>query len=123
MTASATPERLSVMAGLVLVMLASVPRYLLEGHETRLTLLMIAAAVVIAAAGLHWRLLELDARQQLPALMKRLLVCLLSGGALIAIWQGISLGGLDGVLLLAHGAALGLLLHVIGLLWRRPATG
>lgn len=122
MTASATPERLSVMAGLVLVMLASVPRYLLEGHETRLTLLMIAAAVVTTVAGLHWRFLDANARQQLPALLKRLLACLLGGGLLIAIWQGISLGGLDGVLLLAHGAALGLLLHVVGMLWRRPST-
>ncbi|WP_192034317.1 hypothetical protein [Halomonas sp. YLGW01] len=121
MTASATPERLSVLTGLVLVMLASVPRYLLEGHETRLTLLMMAAVVVIVVGGLHWRLMERGARRQLPVLLKRLVVCLLGGGCLMAIWQGLSLGGLDGVLLLAHGAALGLLLHVVGLPWRRQA--
>jgi len=122
MTASATPERFSVMTGLVLVMLASVPRYVFEGHETRLTLLLMAAAVVTIAAGFHWRMIESSARRQLPGLIKRLLACLLGGGLAIAIWQGVSLGGVDAILLRSHGAALGLLIHVVSLLWRRPAV-
>ncbi|WP_168013058.1 hypothetical protein [Halomonas salinarum] len=122
MKVSATPERLSVMAGLEIVMLSSVPRYLLEGHDTRLTLLIMAAAAVAIAAGLHWRLLDVEARRQLPGLSKRLVACLLGGGLLMAFWQAVSLGGIDGVLLLAHGTALGLLIHVVGLLWHRPGS-
>ncbi|WP_136254492.1 hypothetical protein [Onishia niordana] len=121
MKVSATPERLSVLSGLLIVMLSSVPRYLLEGHDTRLTLLMMAAAAVAIVAALHWRLLEDDARRQLPGLFKRLVACMLGGGLLMAIWQAVSLGGIDGVLLLAHATALGLLIHVVGLLWHRPS--
>ena len=122
MNASATPERFSVMTGLILVMLASLPRYALEGHETRLTLLLMAAGVVAVAASFHWRMLEGSAKRQLPGLLKRLLACLLGGGLAIAVWQLISLGGVDAILLLSHGAALGLLIHVVSLLWRRPAA-
>ncbi|SDF98333.1 hypothetical protein SAMN05216571_103278 [Onishia taeanensis] len=122
MNSSATPERFSVMTGLILVMLASLPRYALEGHETRLTLLLMAAGVVAVAASFHWRMLEGSARRQLPGLLKRLLACLLGGGLAIAVWQLISLGGVDAILLLSHGAALGLLIHVVSLLWRRPAA-
>ena len=45
------------MLGLLVLMLANVPRYLAGGHETRLTLICMACAVVAAVAVMHWRLL------------------------------------------------------------------
>ena len=45
-----SPERISVALGLCVVMLATLPRYMAGGHETRQTLIFFALALVAFAA-------------------------------------------------------------------------
>lgn len=118
MGATPTPERLSLMLGLVLLMLATVPRFLAGGHETRLSLLLIAVAAVVVVAFIHWRMLAGDARRRLPGLLGRLGVSLLAGLAGMGAWHALVTDWIGWQLLLAHGATLGLLLHALWLWWR-----
>ena len=118
MKALPTPERLSIMLGLVVLMLATVPRYLAGGHDNRLTLILMAAAVVAAVSAVHWRMLEPAERQRLPALLGRFGLCLVAGAILMGAWHALFTAWLSWQLLLAHGATLGLLLHVFWLWWR-----
>lgn len=118
MGANPTPERLSLMLGLVLLMLATVPRFLAGGHETRLSLLLIAVAVVVVVAFIHWRMLTGDARRRLPGLLGRLGLGLLAGLAGMGAWHALFTDWIGWQLLLAHGATLGLLLHALWLWWR-----
>ncbi|RTR06273.1 hypothetical protein [Halomonas nitroreducens] len=118
MGATPTPERLSLLVGLAVMMLASVPRYLSGAYQTRLTLLLIAIAAVAVVAVVHWRLLAAEARARLPALMRRLAACLVAGVVAMGAWQGLAAGWGGGALLASHGATLGLLLHALGLWWK-----
>ncbi|BBI50933.1 hypothetical protein HORIV_33540 [Vreelandella olivaria] len=74
-----SPERISVALGLCIVMLATLPRYLAGGHETRQTLIIFALVVVSLATVVQWRLLAVEARRRLPRLCKRLVMMLLLG--------------------------------------------
>lgn len=116
-----SPERLSVMLGLLLVILATLPRYVDEGLNTRLSLLAIVFVVVAAIAIIHWRLLTSTARIQLLPLLRRLGIAVLVGLALMTVWHAFSSAWSRWQILLSHGATLGLLLHVLGLWWK-PAT-
>lgn len=116
-----TPERLSLLLGLGVLMLAAVPRYLAGGHETRLSLLLMALAVVAVVALLQWRLLTTEARRRLPALLRRLALCLGVGLIGMGLWQGLVSGTLVWVLWLSYGATLGLLLHALWLWVRAPS--
>ncbi|ATJ82901.1 hypothetical protein [Halomonas beimenensis] len=118
MGATPTPERFSLLLGLAVVMLVTLPRYLLGGHQSRLTLLGVALVVVIGVALAHWRLLADEARRRLPALLRRLAVCLVAGVALTAGWQLLAAGWQGWAILVSHGATLGLLLHALGLWWK-----
>ncbi|WP_309674535.1 hypothetical protein [Billgrantia campisalis] len=118
--ATPTAERLSVMLGLVVLMLANVPRYLATGHDTQLTLILMAAAAVAAVSVAHWRMLEAAERTRLPALFKRFGLCLVAGGVLMGAWHALFTDWISWQLLLAHGATLGLLLHAVWL-WVRMA--
>ncbi|PMR70776.1 hypothetical protein [Halomonas heilongjiangensis] len=118
MGANPTPERLSLMLGLVLLMLATVPRFLVGGHETRLSLILIAVVAVAAVAFIHWRMLAGDARRRLPGLLGRLGLSLLAGLAGMGAWHALFTDWIGWQLLLAHGATLGLLLHALWLWWR-----
>lgn len=122
MGATPTPERLSLLLGLLALMLASLPRYLLAGHQTRLTLLLIAVAVVAAVALTHWRLLGVASRARLPGLLRRLLACLALGAVVMAGWQGLVAGWQGWPVLASHGATLGLLLHALGLWVTVPSS-
>lgn len=115
---TATPERLSLMLGLLVLMLANVPRYLAGGHENRLTMIGIAIVVVAAVAVMHWRLLAQAGRARLPALIRRLCLALLAGLALMGGWHAMMTAWISWQLLIAHGATLGLLIHAVWLWWR-----
>lgn len=118
---TATPERFSLMLGLLVLMLANVPRYLAGGHESRLTLIYMACAVVTAVAVMHWRLLAHSERARLPILIRRLCFALVAGLALMGGWHALMTDWISWQLLIAHGATLGLLIHAVWLWWR-PAN-
>lgn len=115
-----TPERLSLLLGLALLMLATLPRYLVGGHENRLNLILIALAVVGVVGMLQWRLLAAAQRTRLPRLVGRLGLCLVAGLAGMGGWHALFSDFIGWELLIAHGATLGLLLHALSLWVRAP---
>ena len=121
MAVSATPERLSVMTGVLAAILATVPRYVVNGNQGRLILILLAFAAVATVTGLSWRLLSREARRRFPGLLARLVAMLLLGIGLVALWQ-LFTNGLDGLLLLSHGATLGLLLHALAMGMRQRSA-
>ncbi|TDB05578.1 hypothetical protein [Halomonas marinisediminis] len=114
-----TAERLSLLLGLALLMLASLPRYLVAGHENRFNLMLMALAVVCLVGVLQWRLLDVAGKARLPRLLSRLGLCLLAGLAGMAGWHALFTDFIGWELWLSHGTTLGLLLHALGL-WVRP---
>ena len=82
-----SPKRVSVAVGLCIVMLAALPRYMVGGHETRQTLLLMALVLVAGAAAFQWRMLSQEARQALPALIKRLAIMLVLGALVMGAWH------------------------------------
>ncbi len=122
MNGTPTAERLSLLLGLIVLMLATVPRYLAGDHGNRLSLILLALAVVAAVAVLNWRLLPASERGRLPTLMARFGIALVAGLALMGGWHALFTAWISWQLLLAHGATLGLLLHAVWLWWR-PQPG
>lgn len=116
-----TPERLSIMAGVLAVISATVPRYMADGHQERLILILMTFGVVMIAAVVIWRTLAPEARRQVPGLLGRLLIMLMLGGGLMAFWQAFR-GDVEPLLLLSHGTTLGLGLHALTLGWQRRTT-
>ncbi|WP_299312979.1 hypothetical protein [uncultured Halomonas sp.] len=121
MGAQPSPERISLMLGLILLMLSTIPRYLVGGHDNRLNLILIALAVVAAVAVVQWRMLEAEARTRLPDLLKRLGLCLVVGLAGMGLYHALFTDFIGWELLIAHGATLGLLLHALLLWFRAPS--
>lgn len=121
MTTQPTAERFSLMLGLLVLMVATVPRYLVGGHDTRLSLILMALVVVAVVTVLNWRLLVAEERRRLPALLKRLGLCLVAGAVGMGLWHAVMSDWLSWQLLLAHGATLGLLLHALWL-WGRASS-
>ncbi|MCE8015039.1 hypothetical protein HOP62_02990 [Halomonas sp. MCCC 1A17488] len=113
-----TAERLSLLAGLLILMLATVPRYLAGGHDNRLALIAIVIAVVAVVAVGNWRMLGAGERARLPLLGKRLALSLVAGLAAMGLWHALFTDWVSWQLLIAHGATLGLLLHALWLWWR-----
>ncbi|MDC8804759.1 hypothetical protein PRZ61_15000 [Halomonas pacifica] len=119
---TANSERLSILVGLLAVMLGTLPRYLYGGHRSQLLLLSLAAVAVALVAASHWRLLAAEARGEVPALLRRLGIGLGVGLALMGAWYAPSQGWVAWPRLLSHGLTLGLLLHVMGLWWKRESA-
>ncbi|MDZ7852814.1 MAG: hypothetical protein U5L98_09280 [Halomonas sp.] len=120
MGATPTPERLSLLLGLGILMLATLPRYLAGGHETRLSVMLMALAVVALVILLQWRLLSAEARSRLPALLRRLGLSLVAGTIVMALWHTLTSDFFGWELLVSHGATLGLLLHALSLWVKAP---
>lgn len=106
------------MIGVIAAIVATTPRYIHGGHQGRLVLILVACLAVIIVAFASWRMLRREARRRLPPLLARLLGMLLLGGLLTAFWQ-IFHDDFNGLLLLSHGATLGLLMHALWVGWRR----
>jgi len=117
---TSTAERLSLLLGLGILMLATLPRYLVGGHETHQSLILMALAVVAVASVLQWRQLSSEARSRLPALLRRLGLCLGVGVAVMTLWHALTSDFFGWELLVSHGATLGLLLHALWLWARVP---
>ncbi|WP_442907924.1 hypothetical protein [Halomonas sp. PA16-9] len=105
--APTSPERISVALGLCVVMLATLPRYMAGGHETRQTLIIFALALVAFAAIVQWRLLAVEARRRLPQLCKRLVVMLLLGMVVMGGWHALFTDWISWQVFISHGATLG----------------
>ena len=117
--APSSPERISVLLGVCVVMLATLPRYMAGGPETRQTLIILAFALVAFAAVVQWRLLASDVRRRLPTLCKRLAIMLLLGMLLMAGWHALFTEWISWQVFISHGATLGVLLHALSLWWSR----
>jgi len=117
--APSSPERISVAVGVCMVMLATLPRYMAGGHETRQTLIVIAFAVVSFAGIVQWRLLSVAARQRLPRLLKRLIAMLLLGAVIMGVWHALFTDWISWQVFISHGATLGVLIHTLSLWWSR----
>ena len=121
MTASMTPERLSIMVGVLAAIAATLPRYVAGADQGRLVLILLAFAAVAIVAAVSWRMLAQPARRRLPGLLARLTIMLPLGCLLVALWQWVDQGRVAPLLLLSHGVTLGLLLHALTVGWRRRA--
>ncbi|WP_346798159.1 hypothetical protein R5M92_04485 [Halomonas sp. Bachu 37] len=117
-----TPERFSILAGLSVVIVATVPRYIAAGHDTQLSLILMALAVVATMTLFQWRLLSREARGRLPGLLKRLVVLLIVGVGVMTAWHAVVSDWFSWQLLLSHGTTLGLLLHALGLWWAAESS-
>ncbi|SHL95090.1 hypothetical protein [Vreelandella subglaciescola] len=113
-----SPERISLGAGLCAIMLATLPRYVAGGHDTRLTLVLMAVAAIVLVMGIQWRWLPEEGKQRLPALFTRLLGLLVLGVGASFAWYGMTGSGSGWAVSLSHGATFGLLLYALTL-WRR----
>lgn len=112
-----SPERISVALGLCVVMLATLPRYMAGGYETRQTLIIFAFVLVSLATVVQWRLLTVEARRCLPKLCKRLVMMLMLGMVLMGGWHALFTHWISWQVLISHGATLGVLLHALSLWW------
>ncbi|XQU07131.1 hypothetical protein P4544_10420 [Halomonas sp. LY9] len=112
-----SPQRVSVAIGLCIVMLSALPRYMVGGHETRQTLLLMALALVSVAAAVQWKMLPLSARQALPALLKRLAAMLVLGAVVMGAWHAVFTDWISWQVFISHAATCGLLLHAVSLWW------
>lgn len=110
------------MLGLVLLMLSTLPRYLVGGHDNRFNLILIALVVVAGVAAAHWRLLEAEARARLPRLMGRLGLSMVVGLAGMGLYHVLFTDFIGWELLIAHGTTLGLLLHALSIWLKAPSA-
>ncbi|MDX1467177.1 MAG: hypothetical protein R3215_15890 [Halomonas sp.] len=120
MGATPSAERVSLLVGLGVLMLATLPRYLAAGLETRQSLMLMALVVVAIATLVQWRMLGDEARQRLPGLMRRLGLCLGLGAVGMTAWHALTSDFFGWELVASHGATLGLLLHALWLWVRVP---
>nr|WP_289111160.1 hypothetical protein [uncultured Halomonas sp.] len=102
-----SPKRVSVAVGLCIVMLAALPRYMVGGHETRQTLLLMALVLVAGAAAFQWRMLSQEARQALPALIKRLAIMLVLGALVMGAWHAMFTDWISWQVFISHAATCG----------------
>lgn len=100
-------------------MLATLPRYVAGGHDTRLVLMLGGVVAIAAVMGVQWRWLSQAGRKRLSGLLRRLAAVLALGVVLALSWYA-AVGAAQGwaALGLSHGATLGLLLYAVTL-WRR----
>lgn len=118
MASAPSAERVSLLLGLGVLMLATLPRYLVAGLETRQSLMMMALAAVAIATVVQWRMLEKEARARLPGLLRRLALCLGGGAIGMTAWHALTSDFFGWELIASHGATLGLLLYAVWLWWR-----
>ncbi|QNI03114.1 hypothetical protein HXW73_09330 [Halomonas sp. SH5A2] len=119
----ASANKVSSALGLCVVMLAALPRYMAGGHETRLTLILLALVVVLVATVLQWRLLPHDGRQQLPGMLKRLAIMMMLGVLVMGAWHALFTDWMSWQVFISHASTFGLVAHVISLWWAAEHQG
>lgn len=113
----ASANKVSSAIGLCIVMLAALPRYMVGGHETRLTLILMALVVVLVATVLQWRLLSHDGRQQLSGMLKRLSIMMILGVLVMGAWHALFTDWMSWQVFISHATTFGLVAHVVSLWW------
>ncbi|MBP5982024.1 MAG: hypothetical protein KA748_17720 [Halomonas sp.] len=114
-------ERVSVALGLCVVMLASLPRFMVGGHGTRQTLITMAVVLVASATIAQWRMLTSDSRRKLPKLCLRLALMLVVGAAVMGVWHALFTAWISWQVFISHAATCGLLIHAVSLWWKPKA--
>ncbi|MCW4151807.1 hypothetical protein OM427_20015 [Halomonas sp. 18H] len=117
-----SPARCSLLIGLLVLMLVSVPRYYLGGHDTHLAMLLLGGVGAATLAIYQWWQLSADHRHLLGVLVRRLAALLAAGIVLMGLWQALFATWTGWPVLVSHGATLGLLLHAMGLWWKPSAA-
>lgn len=110
-------NKVSSALGLCVVMFATLPRYMAGGHETRLTLILLALVVVLVATIVQWRLLPRDGRQQLPGMLKRLAIMMMLGVLVMGAWHALFTDWMSWQVFISHASTFGLVAHVVSLWW------
>ncbi|MCO7245306.1 hypothetical protein [Halomonas sp. Mc5H-6] len=114
---AASANKVSSALGLCVVMLAALPRYMAGGHETRLTLILLALVAVLVATVLQWRLLPREGRQQLPGRLKRLSIMMILGVLVMGAWHALFTDWMSWQVFISHASTFGLVAHVVSLWW------
>ncbi|KPQ23468.1 MAG: Branched-chain amino acid transport protein (AzlD) [Halomonas sp. HL-48] len=118
-------QRVSSALGLCIVMLATLPRYMAGGNETRLSLIIMALVIVLVAVGVQWRMLSATERRKLPGMCKRLAAMMGIGVLVMGAWHALFTDWISWQVFISHAATFGLIAHVISLWWateRRDAS-
>ncbi|MAY71985.1 hypothetical protein [Halomonas litopenaei] len=117
--AIASPARLSLMVGLMLVLALTLPRYQMAGLGTRETLGYIVLGVLALASLFQWRLLDGAGRSRFLRMLFTLLGCMVVGLVVMAIYSTLVDGMALGLAVLSQGATAGLLLHAVVLVFSK----
>ncbi|MBY5969609.1 hypothetical protein [Halomonas denitrificans] len=117
--AIASPARLSLMVGLMLVLALTLPRYQMAGLSTRETLVYIALGVLALASLFQWRLLDGAGRSRFLRMLFTLLGCMVVALVAMVIYKLVVGGVALGVITLSQGATAGLLLHAVVLVFSK----
>ncbi|GEN22148.1 hypothetical protein [Halomonas cupida] len=115
----ASPARLSLMVGLMVVLAFTLPRYSVAGHATRETLGWIVLAVLAIASVVQWWFLDGSGRSRFLRLLFTLFGCLVVGMLGMIAWKTVGGGVPLGFATLSQGATAGVLLHAIVLVFAR----
>nr|WP_096298271.1 hypothetical protein [Halomonas sp. hl-4] len=110
-------QRVSSALGLCVVMLATLPRYLAGGNETRMTLIFMALVAVLVATVFQWRLLPSAGRRRLPAMLKRLAFMMILGLMVMGIWHALFTDWISWQVFISHASTFGLVTHIVSLWW------
>ncbi|MGM0542275.1 MAG: hypothetical protein ACQERP_00140 [Pseudomonadota bacterium] len=110
-------QRVSSAFGLCIVMLATLPRYMAGGNETRLSLIIMALVIVLAAVVVQWRMLSAAQRHRLPGMLKRLAAMMGLGVLVVGAWHALFTDWISWQVFISHAATFGLVAHVISLWW------
>lgn len=124
--ASAVPtsaQRVSSAFGLCIVMLATLPRYMAGGNETRLSLIIMALVIVLVAVVVQWRMLSTAERHRLPGMCKRLAAMMGLGALVMGGWHALFTDWISWQVFISHAATFGLVTHVISLWWATDKGG
>lgn len=117
--AIASPARLSLMVGLMLVLALTLPRYQMAGLATRETLVYIVLGVLALASLFQWRLLDGAGRSRFLRMLFTLLGCMIVALVAMVIYKLVVGGVALGVITLSQGATAGLLLHAVVLVFSK----
>lgn len=116
-------QRVSSAFGLCIVMLATLPRYMAGGNETRLSLIIMALVIVLVAAAVQWRMLSAEERHRLPGMCQRLAAMLGVGVLVMGGWHALFTDWISWQVFISHAATFGLVAHIISLWWAADKGG
>ena len=116
----ASGERISILLGLALTMLMAAPGYYIVRDNERLVLVLGGVAALVVVSALLWQRASNSVRKGASIALKRLLLWLVAGVAVTAVWQVVTGQAQFWYQWLPRAMTMGLLMHALyG--WWRPA--